>query len=279
MVGPVIPAGVGGERPGPASSHTGLPPAPQWRAVAARFSLGSIFYLCALVIVAVVTVGTFFGLGLFLLVHHSAVQARAGVSSAPAATVSLPTAATPSQMSRIVLGPDASVAKATALPEKVGGSLPGATASDVPAAAEAPPAAPSGGPDGTGAGGAPEPAGTPDASRPGPAATAPAASTPHADGQHVSAAEIRALLALGAAFFRKRDMASARLFYQRAADAGNGQAALRMGETYDPAFLGRGRRRIRGDQTEARFWYGRALELGAPEAGRRLTALETRSPR
>jgi hypothetical protein len=33
------------------------------------------------------------------------------------------------------------------------------------------------------------------------------------------------------------DIASARLFYERAADAGNGRAALRMGESFDRAFL------------------------------------------
>jgi hypothetical protein len=35
------------------------------------------------------------------------------------------------------------------------------------------------------------------------------------------------------------DIASARLFYQHAADAGNGSAALRLGASYDPGFLSR----------------------------------------
>jgi TPR repeat protein len=62
-------------------------------------------------------------------------------------------------------------------------------------------------------------------------------------------------------------VASARLFYERAADAGNGEAALRLGETYDPNFLERAKlRAVQGDLKAAVHWYRRARELGVVEA-------------
>ena len=63
------------------------------------------------------------------------------------------------------------------------------------------------------------------------------------------------------------DLPSARQFYERAADHGDGRAALRMGETYDPAFLAQsGLDGARGDALLAARWYLRALELGVPDA-------------
>ena len=73
------------------------------------------------------------------------------------------------------------------------------------------------------------------------------------------------LLARGDSLLGVGDVASARLFYERAANGGDGQAALRLGETYDPAFLERARLRVQGDAARAVFWYGRARELGASE--------------
>src|SRR5262249_26595790 len=45
------------------------------------------------------------------------------------------------------------------------------------------------------------------------------------------------LLSRADSLFSMGDVTSARLFYQRAADAGNGEAALRLAGTYDPSFL------------------------------------------
>jgi hypothetical protein len=45
------------------------------------------------------------------------------------------------------------------------------------------------------------------------------------------------LLDRGDVLIGQADITSARLYYQRAADAGDAQGALRLGETYDPAFL------------------------------------------
>jgi TPR repeat protein len=81
------------------------------------------------------------------------------------------------------------------------------------------------------------------------------------------APEIAALLAHGDALFRKGDLAAARLFYERAADAGDGQGAIRLGETFDPVFLDHAQiRGARGDLGKALAWYRRARDLGAAEA-------------
>jgi len=80
-------------------------------------------------------------------------------------------------------------------------------------------------------------------------------------------AETAALLSRGDALFGVGDVASARLFYERAADAGNGEAALRLGETYDRNFLERAKlRAVQGDLKAAVHWYRRARELGVVEA-------------
>ena len=89
--------------------------------------------------------------------------------------------------------------------------------------------------------------------------------------------QLAELLARGDVFLRAGDIASARLFYERAADAGDRQAALRMGATFDPTFLANaGLRNLRGDLAKARLWYHRALELGANEAQPHLNNLETK---
>jgi TPR repeat protein len=78
--------------------------------------------------------------------------------------------------------------------------------------------------------------------------------------------DVSVLLARGDALSSAGDIASGRLLYERAAAAGNGKAALRLGETYDPAFLKRIQANIPGDHAQAVYWYRRALELGQNEA-------------
>jgi TPR repeat protein len=81
------------------------------------------------------------------------------------------------------------------------------------------------------------------------------------------AAEVAELLARGDSFVLIGDVASARVFYERAANAGDGRAAVRMGATFDPVFLRRaGLRNTFGAQVQARSWYRRALDLGSVEA-------------
>jgi hypothetical protein len=109
---------------------------------------------------------------------------------------------------------------------------------------------------------------SPDAPSPAtvPTALGPADVTPPSE-PRASTAETAALLARGDSLFGVGDVTSARLFYKRAADAGDGQAALRLGETYDPSFLERARlRAVQGDSAAAVFWYQRARDLGIAEA-------------
>jgi TPR repeat protein len=81
----------------------------------------------------------------------------------------------------------------------------------------------------------------------------------------------------GDALFATGDVASARLLYEFAADSGEARAAVRLGETFDPAFLGNPRLRgVSGDLGMALFWYRRARDLGATEVELRLKALETK---
>jgi TPR repeat protein len=93
----------------------------------------------------------------------------------------------------------------------------------------------------------------------------------------LTAAEAAALLSRGDSLFSVGDVASARLYYERAADTGNGDAALRLGETYDPTFLERAKlRAIKGDLKTAAFWYRRAKELGVAEADILLKGIQTK---
>ena len=92
--------------------------------------------------------------------------------------------------------------------------------------------------------------------------------------------EITELLEHGDALLRNGDVASARLFYERAAGAGNGRAALRLGATFDLEFLGRlGLGKLQANPAEARSWYSRARNLGEADAKRRLNSIETRQGR
>lgn len=81
----------------------------------------------------------------------------------------------------------------------------------------------------------------------------------------------------GDRLFASRDIASARLFYEHAANLGSSKAALRLGESYDPAFLRLIRlRSVQGDPELAISWYRRARELGEGEAEILLRSIEPR---
>jgi len=106
------------------------------------------------------------------------------------------------------------------------------------------------------------------AAGPGPAPVAPAA------GPRLPPEEVASLLARGDALLGSGDIVSARLCYETAAEGGDAQAALRLGETYDPAFLAQAHLvGARSDATQAKRWYQRALALGATEAQTLLTAV------
>jgi hypothetical protein len=112
------------------------------------------------------------------------------------------------------------------------------------------------------------PATVPDAKTAAPAPTA---------GSRLSAVDMEALLARGDTLLSVGDVVSARLFYERAVDAGGGLAAIRLGETFDPLFLDRVHLHgVRGDPGAALRWYRRARDLGASDAEVLLKALEAK---
>jgi hypothetical protein len=95
---------------------------------------------------------------------------------------------------------------------------------------------------------------------------------------HFSDAEIAALVRRGDAFLTSGDITSARLFYERAADAGSGPAALQLGATFDPVILGQVRTLgVIADPAQALSWYRRASDLGIVEAEQRIKHFETPS--
>jgi hypothetical protein len=107
--------------------------------------------------------------------------------------------------------------------------------------------------------------------------TAPSPTAIGPNGRRLSDTEISALIRRGDSLFAFGDIASARLFYERAARAGSGQAALRLGGTFDSSFLLRaGFGGIRGDVALASRWYQLALELGAGDADTLLKSLRNK---
>lgn len=83
--------------------------------------------------------------------------------------------------------------------------------------------------------------------------------------------------ARGQQHLKDGDIASARLFFQRAAEVGLAEAALAMGATFDTPELQKLKAQgIRADAAEARRWYERASELGSAEAAERLKRLGAR---
>ena len=70
------------------------------------------------------------------------------------------------------------------------------------------------------------------------------------------------------------DVASARLFLERAARAGSARGAGDLGKTYDPIFLGQlGVRGVSGDPQKAMAWYREAARLGDAGSGAKLKRL------
>jgi TPR repeat protein len=90
-----------------------------------------------------------------------------------------------------------------------------------------------------------------------------------ASGAQLMNAEDAALMERGRDLLKSGDVASARLLFQRLANAGMADAALILAATYDPRYLAQhdliG---VASDERKARDWYQRASELGSAEAGR-----------
>jgi hypothetical protein len=102
-----------------------------------------------------------------------------------------------------------------------------------------------------------------------PPAAAPVAPPVAAPAAPAPSPAVENYLAQGNDHLRNGDVFAARLFFKRAADAGDAHGALMMGVTYDPTFLGSiGVRGLLGDEAIALSWYRRAAQLGAPEAAK-----------
>jgi hypothetical protein len=84
------------------------------------------------------------------------------------------------------------------------------------------------------------------------------------------------LVVSGDRHLEQGNIGAARMFFQRAAEAGLANGALKMAATFDPAELERLQVKVQGaipDRAEARKWYERARALGAPEAEDRLARI------
>ncbi len=84
---------------------------------------------------------------------------------------------------------------------------------------------------------------------------------------------VAALIKRGSEALDLGDTASARLLFQRAAEAGSGTAAIALGKTYDPNFTGNVAAR---DTNRAAEWYRKAAALGDPSAAGLLQRLGAR---
>lgn len=112
--------------------------------------------------------------------------------------------------------------------------------------------------------------------RPGPAPAELALNpAPDNSARPLSAEDVAAIRSRGDVLLSMGDVTSGRLFYERAAAAGDAQAAIRLGATYDPKFiLEVPLRGVRGDMAVALDWYRRARNLGAAEAETLLRRIE-----
>jgi hypothetical protein len=88
------------------------------------------------------------------------------------------------------------------------------------------------------------------------------------------ATRIEELIAHGRKMIEVGYFAGARGYFKRAAEAGSAEAAIALGDTYDPDFIAEiDARGIPADLAEARSWYERAKILGSPVADERIAEL------
>ncbi len=252
---------------------------PARRGGVVRLPLGAMIYPISIALVAAATVGVFFGLGFCLMVQRPAAGAHREAQAASAEATPTPVDATRPSATPATAPPAVAVTSSARNSGEVRGRAPIFAASGPVVGAASPGIADRA----TGSAVAALARMAPSDTAAAQLAAKPSAALPaavQASSPHLSAAEIRALLAHGNAAFRKGDIAAARLLFQRAADAGEGRGALGMGATYDPAFLRLSPLRILyGDPAEARAWYLHALVLGAAGAERRLINLQARAAR
>jgi hypothetical protein len=89
--------------------------------------------------------------------------------------------------------------------------------------------------------------------------------------------DVKLLIDQGWQLFEAGDLIAARVLLLRAVIAGDPEAAVALGATYDPVVSGdRGVHDDVADLDKARSWYERAKEMGSPEGPRRLEMLANR---
>jgi hypothetical protein len=89
--------------------------------------------------------------------------------------------------------------------------------------------------------------------------------------------EVRFLMEQGNQFAKAGDLVTARILFQRAAEADDAMAAMALAATYDPTVLAKiGVVGIGADVQKARYWYEKAVSLGSSEAKQRLDLLANR---
>ncbi len=127
-----------------------------------------------------------------------------------------------------------------------------------------------------------------DAGRPGgsttvlaPVALAPAAPPPKRaalpEAENPDEELQRKLVLQGQQMLTQGHVASARLLFRRAADTGSAEAAILLGDTFDPQRLySLGVRGVAGDLQQSIRWYEKADELGASDAKERLMSVAGR---
>jgi hypothetical protein len=270
----------------------------------ARLPVGIIFYLASITLVATATIGVFFGVGFFLLMgsaegmipngaHNSDTSppffaavsrflsspspnadnlapapieaatsagyaAAAALPPAPLSQRSIPDRQAMPDHSEMVPSPPPSIVDVAADISKDAPSTGNRPGSEADVTAAAPPAP------------------TVGTAEPTPSALA-AEAMPAPPHLVLSATEVEELLTRGDTLLRMGDVTSARLFYERVANAGIGQGAMRMGATFDSSFLGRiGLGSARGDPVKAQSWYRRAIELSRTEIEHQPNALKMR---
>jgi TPR repeat protein len=109
-----------------------------------------------------------------------------------------------------------------------------------------------------------------------PPQAAAAEATPQAGAEPIqlSPNEVAALVRRAQELLASGDLPAARMLLRRAADAQNARAALLLAKTFDPTTLRQLSAADPGpDLAQARNWYQKAKEWGAPEAQRQLDAL------
>ncbi len=170
------------------------------------------------------------------LVHiHTAVAALPAESSAPVAPAAeAPPTATPETSAAVPAAP-------TVVPVRV---------------AEAPPEA------------------TPESDEAAPPTDPQPAAKPVSKPKTLAPDEIAMLVKRGKDFLMTGDISSARLLLRRAAEAGNAEAALALGSTFDPAVIARlGAIGVEADAAKARQWYEKAAALGSDTASEQIAKL------